>query len=76
MNTLRKVPMECSRCGSNRVHLDDSPADDDTVSCAECGEFLGVWFMLRDRLEANARKRAMIDPALMADKVMKQLDAK
>ncbi|WOI26545.1 hypothetical protein R1T44_03920 [Cobetia amphilecti] len=75
MNTVRKVPMECSRCGSNRVHLEDSPADDDIVSCAECDEFLGVWFMLRDRLEVSARKRAAIDPALMAQKVVQQLDA-
>lgn len=75
MNAVRKVPMECSRCGSNRVNLGESLADDDIVSCAECDEFLGVWFMLRDRLEASARKRAAIDPALMANQVIKQLDA-
>lgn len=76
MNSVRKIPMECSRCGSHQIHLEDVPADDDIVSCAECDEFLGVWFMLRDRLEVNARKHAMVDPALISHKAVQQLEAK
>lgn len=52
------IDLACAQCGSNRLDIPASAADDSPVVCEECGHVLGSLGDVKSRVEQAVLRRS------------------